>query len=199
MAASMPVTNNPDANKLLVSDPLALLIGMLLDQQVPMEWAFAGPLTLKERLGGTLDATAIAAMAPEELEALFTQKPALHRYPGSMAGRTHELCTFIAERYDGDAGKVWKGVRSGDELFRRVRELPGYGEQKAKILVAILAKRLGKAPAGWEEAATPYGDDQPRSVADVDGPGALERVRAFKQAQKQAAKDANASTRGARA
>ena len=107
--------------------------------------------------------------------------------------------TFIAERYDGDAGKVWKGVRSGDELFRRVRELPGYGEQKAKILVAILAKRLGKAPAGWEEAATPYGDDQPRSVADVDGPGALERVRAFKQAQKQAAKDAKASTRGARA
>ena len=187
-AKTMPVTDDPAANKLLVQDPLALLIGMLLDQQVPMEWAFAGPLTLKERLGGTLDARAIAAMPPDELEAVFRDKPALHRYPGSMAGRTHDLCAFIAEQYDGDAGKVWKGVRSGDELFRRVRELPGYGEQKAKILVAILAKRLGKAPAGWQEAAEPYGDDNPRSVADIDGPGALERVRAFKQAQKQQAK-----------
>ena len=187
-AKTMPVTNDPAANALLVQDPLALLIGMLLDQQIPMEWAFAGPRTLQERLGGTLDAKAIAAMPPDELEAVFKQKPALHRYPGSMAGRTQDLCAFIAETYDGDAGKVWKGVRSGDELFRRVRELPGYGEQKAKILVAILAKRLGKAPSGWQEVASPYGDDEPRSVADIDGPGALERVRAFKQAQKQAAK-----------
>jgi len=181
---TMPVTTNDEANALLVQDPLALLIGMLLDQQVPMEWAFLGPYTLRDRLGGTLDAAAIAAMDPTDLEAVFKAKPAMHRYPGSMAKRTHALCQFLVERYDGDAGKVWRNVRSGDELYRRLRELPGYGDEKAKIFLAILAKRLGKAPAGWEDAAAPFSDDQPRSVADISSPEALLRVRDFKKVMK---------------
>lgn len=148
-----------------------------------MEWAFKGPLTLSERLGG-LDANAIAAMDPEELVEVFVTKPALHRYPAAMARRTHELCQFLADNYDGDAAEVWKGVRSGEELYRRLRELPGYGEEKAKIFMAILAKRLGKAPRGWEEAAAPFSDDVPRSVADISSPEALQKVREWKKAQK---------------
>jgi uncharacterized HhH-GPD family protein len=183
-ARTLPVTGDPAADRLLVTDPLALLIGMLLDQQVPMEWAFRGPHTLAERLGGRLDAAAIAAMDPDELDAVFRAKPALHRYPGSMASRTQALCRFLVERYDGDAARVWKGVRDPAELLRRLRELPGYGEEKAKILLAVLGKRLGRAPKGWEEVAAPFGDDTPRSVADVDSPEALARVRAFKQAMK---------------
>ena len=182
-APSIPVTGIPEADRLLVTDPLALLIGMLLDQQVPMEWAFKGPLTLQERLGG-LDAGAIAAMDPEALVEVFCAKPALHRYPAVMARRTHELCQFLVEHYDGDAAKVWKGVRSGDELYRRLHELPGYGEEKAKIFLAILAKRLGKTPSGWEDAAAPFSDDVPRSVADISSPEALLKVREFKKAQK---------------
>ena len=184
---SLPVTGIPEADLLLVTDPLALLIGMLLDQQVPMEWAFKGPWTLTERLGN-LDARSIAAMDPDDFVAVFSEKPALHRFPGSMGKRTHELCTFIVDNYDGDAGKIWKGVRSGDELYARLRALPGYGDDKAKIFMAILAKRLGKKPAGWEEAAAPFSDDIPRSVADIGSPEALLRVREFKKAQKAAAK-----------
>lgn len=179
----MPVTGDPEADRLLVTDPLALLIGMLLDQQVPMEWAFRGPATLADRLGG-LDAAAIAGMDPEELEAVFRTKPALHRYPAAMARRTQELCAHVVERYDGDAGRIWRGARSGDALYARLRELPGYGEEKAKIFLAILAKRLGKRPAGWELAAAPFSDDQPRSVADIDSPEALLQVRAWKKARK---------------
>jgi uncharacterized HhH-GPD family protein len=178
------ITGDPDADKLLMDDPLALLIGMLLDQQVPMEWAFKGPATLKERLGGRLDAAEIAAMSPDEVVAVFVAKPALHRYPANMAKRTHELCTFLVEHYGGDAGAVWRGVRTGDELYRRVRELPGYGEDKTKIFVAILAKRLGKRPAGWEEVAAPFSDATPRSVADIDSPESLGRVREFKKMMK---------------
>lgn len=165
------------------TDPLALLVGMLLDQQVPMEWAFRGPESLRQRLG-ELDAAAIAAMDTEELEATFRAKPALHRYPAAMAKRTQALCRFLVERYDGDAAKVWKGVRSGDELLRRAEELPGFGQEKAKIFVALLAKRLGRAPKGWEEAAAPFSDAEPRSVADIDSPEGLERVRAWKKAMK---------------
>ena len=185
---TMPVTSNPDANKLLVTDPLALLIGMLLDQQVPMEWAFLGPYTLQERLGGTLDAAAIAAMDPEDLVAVFVAKPALHRYPAAMARRTHELCQHLVDTYDGDAGKVWRGVRTGDELYRRLRALPGYGDEKAKIFMAILAKRLGKKPKGWEEAAAPFSDATPRSVADVASAETLAQVREFKQLKKKQGK-----------
>jgi len=183
-AKKMPVTGDPEADRLLVTDPLALLIGMLLDQQVPMEWAFKGPATLKERLGGTLDAAAIAAMDPDDVVAVFVTKPALHRYPAAMAKRTHELCQFLVDNYDGDAGGVWRDVRTGDELFRRVRALPGYGEEKAKILVAILAKRLGRRPTGWELVAAPFSDDEPRSVADIDSAETLAKVREWKKMMK---------------
>lgn len=181
---TMPVTSIPEANQLLVDDPLALLIGMLLDQQVPMEWAFRGPWSLRDRLGGTLDARTIATMDPDELTAVFCAKPALHRYPAAMAVRTHELCAFVVDRYDGDAGKIWRRVRSGDELYARLRELPGYGDEKARIFVAILAKRLGRRPAGWEQAAAPFSDDQPRSVADISSPETFAEVRAWKQMMK---------------
>jgi uncharacterized HhH-GPD family protein len=181
---SIPITNNDEANELLVSDPLALLIGMLLDQQVPMEWAFLGPFSLQQRLGGTLDATAIAAMDPDDLVEVFVTKPALHRYPAAMARRTHELCQFIVDTYDGDPARIWRGVRTGDELYRRLRALPGYGDEKSRIFMAILAKRLGKKPAGWEDAASPFSDTTPRSVADIDSPEAFARVREFKKLKK---------------
>ncbi len=185
---AIPITGDDAADRLLQQEPLALLIGMLLDQQVPMEWAFRGPATLKERLGGSLDATAIAAMGEDDFVAVCAAKPAIHRFPASMGRRIHELCGFLVEHYDGDAAKVWKGVRSGDALYARLRELPGYGEEKSKIFMAILAKRLGKAPAGWEEAAAPFSDDQPRSVADVSSPETLLQVREWKQMMKAAKK-----------
>jgi uncharacterized HhH-GPD family protein len=180
----LPVTGDPDADRLLADDPLALLLGMLLDQQVPMEWAFRGPATLRARLGH-LDAARIAAMDPEELEAAFRQKPALHRYPKAMARRAQELCRHVVEVHGGDPARIWRDG-SADEVLARLRSLPGYGEEKAKILLAVLGKRFGAAPAGWEEAAAPFSDAQPRSVADVDSPEALARVRAFKQARKAA-------------
>jgi uncharacterized HhH-GPD family protein len=180
---AFPVTGDPDADRLLVEDPLALLIGMLLDQQVPMEWAFRGPATLSARLGG-LDAASIAAMAPDELVAVFRAKPALHRYPGSMAKRTHALCQVIVDTYRGDAARIWRRARDPEVVFERLRALPGYGDEKAKILLAVLGKRLGRAPVGWEPYAVPFSDSVPRSVADIDSPAALERVRQWKRAQK---------------
>jgi uncharacterized HhH-GPD family protein len=181
---AMPVTGEPEADALLVDNPLALLIGMLLDQQVPMEWAFRGPLTLKERLGGSLDAEAIAAMDSEKLETVFRDKPAMHRYPASMAKRTHALCAYVVEHYGGDAAAIWRGAPSGQETYRRLRELPGYGEEKSKIFLAILGKRLGQAAPGWEEAAAPFSDATPRSVADIDSAESMARVREFKRARK---------------
>jgi uncharacterized HhH-GPD family protein len=185
--AVLPVTGDPEADELLVTDPFALLVGMLLDQQVPMEWAFRGPATLRQRLG-TLDAQAIAAMSPEDVEAVFRQKPALHRYPASMGKRTHALATHIVENYRGDAAAIWRDVTGPKVLFDRLRELPGYGEEKAKIFLAMLGKRLGVAPPGWEQYAGPFGDSNPRSVADIDSPEALIRVRAWKQEQKKKGK-----------
>ncbi|MFZ4517357.1 MAG: HhH-GPD-type base excision DNA repair protein [Microthrixaceae bacterium] len=185
---AIPITGDDAVDRLLQQEPLALLIGMLLDQQVPMEWAFRGPATLKERLGGSLDAASIAAMDEDEFVAVCAAKPAIHRFPASMGRRIHELCAYLVEHYDGDAARVWKGVRSGDALYARLRELPGYGEEKSKIFMAILAKRLGKRPAGWEEAAAPFSDDQPRSVADVSSPETLLQVREWKQMMKAAKK-----------
>jgi uncharacterized HhH-GPD family protein len=185
-AAAIPVTGNPEADRLLAENPLALLIGMLLDQQVPMEWAFRGPLTLQQRLGSPLDAETIASMGPEKIEAIFRDKPAMHRYPGSMGKRTHALCAYVVEHYGGDAGAIWRDAPSGQEIYRRLRELPGYGEEKAKIFLAILGKRLGEAAPGWEEAAAPFSDATPRSVADVDSKESLARVREFKKARKAA-------------
>ena len=180
----MPVTGDPAADHLLVTDPLALVIGMLLDQQVPMEWAFKGPATLKDRLGGRLDAATIAAMDPDVFVAVCAEKPAIHRFPASMGKRIHELCTYLVDEYGGDAGKVWRNVKTGEDLYTRVRALPGYGDEKAKIFIAILAKRLGRAPAGWEAVAAPFSDGQPRSVADIGSPEDLQAVRAWKKAMK---------------
>jgi uncharacterized HhH-GPD family protein len=183
-APVMPVTNNDEANQLLLENPLALLVGMLLDQQVPMEWAFLGPHTLRERLGGPLDAATIAALDPAELEAHFRGPPALHRYPAAMARRTQALCQYLVDHHGGDAADVWTGAADGADLLERLRALPGYGAEKAKIFVAILAKRLGVRPAGWEAAASPFSDGVPRSVADIDSPEAFARVRAFKKEKK---------------
>jgi uncharacterized HhH-GPD family protein len=181
---TMPITGDPDADQLLMTEPLALLIGMLLDQQVPMEWAFKGPATLKARLGGTLDAGAIAAMDPDEVVAVFVAKPALHRYPAVMARRTHDLCVALVDDYGGDAGAVWRDVPTGAELYRRLRALPGYGDEKARIFMAILAKRLDQRPKGWQQAAAPFSDRTPRSVADIDSAESLAKVREFKKAMK---------------
>jgi uncharacterized HhH-GPD family protein len=184
MSAMLPVTGDPEADKLLVEEPLALMIGMLLDQQVPMEWAFAGPRTLRDRMGGRLDAADIAVTPPAELEALFKGPPALHRFPGSMAKRTQALCQYLVDDYGGDAAAVWSGVADGRELVARVRALPGFGADKSKIFSALLAKRFGVRPPGWEQATAPFSDDQPRSVADIDSTEALQQVRAWKKAMK---------------
>ena len=184
MAANVfPITGDPEADRLLVEDPLALLVGMLLDQQVPMSWAFRGPSTLRARLG-MLDASAIAVMDPDALDAVFREKPALHRYPGSMAQRTQALCQHLVAEYDGDAAKIWRRVQDPQVLLDRLRALPGFGDEKARIMMAVLGKRFGRAPSGWEAVAKPFGDSKPRSVADVSSPEALQRVRAWKQAQK---------------
>jgi uncharacterized HhH-GPD family protein len=182
--SAIPITGDAAADQLLEENPLALLIGMLLDQQVPMGWAFRGPFTLQERLGGALDAETVAALGPDKVEAIFRDKPAMHRYPGSMGRRTYALCAYVVEHYGGDAGAIWRDAPSGQEVYRRLRELPGYGEEKAKIFLAILGKRLGQAAPGWEEAAAPFSDATPRSVADVGSPESLARVREFKKARK---------------
>ncbi len=178
-------TQDRAANRLLARDPFALMLGMLLDQQVPMEWAFGAPATLRERLGGTLDTPTIAAMDPDELEAVFRAKPALHRYPGSMAKRAHALAVFLVDNYDGRAQNVWKGVKSGDELLARVKALPGYGNDKARIFVGLLGKRLGVQPPGWDVVAA----DWP-SIADVDSFERVLEIREKKKAAKAAKKAA---------
>jgi uncharacterized HhH-GPD family protein len=149
-----------------------------------MEWAFSGPLRLRDKLGGRLDAAEIAALDPATLETMFKGPPALHRYPGSMAKRTQALCQYLVDNYGGDAAAVWAGVDDGAELLRRVRDLPGFGADKSKIFTAMLAKRFGVRPPGWEEATAPFSDDQPRSVADIDSPETLQRVRSWKKAMK---------------
>ncbi|MFF1874661.1 HhH-GPD-type base excision DNA repair protein [Streptomyces sp. CB03911] len=192
MDITLRLAQQPEADALLGRSPLAALAGMLLDQQVPMEWAFSGPYTIARRLGrDDLDAHEIAAYDPEAFAALLSQKPAVHRYPGSMAKRLQQLCQFLVEHYDGDAAAVWEGVESGKELLTRLNELPGFGKQKAQIFLALLGKQFGVAPEGWREAAGPYGEQGcHRSVADITGPESLEQVRAYKQEAKRAAKKA---------
>jgi uncharacterized HhH-GPD family protein len=186
-AKSLPFTGDPQANKYLVEDPLALLIGMVLDQQVPLEKAFAGPWVLRERLGAELDAETIAAMAPDKLAALFVERPALHRFPGSMASRVQELARVLVDQYGGDAAAVWSTAKTGEELLQRVKALPGFGEQKARIFVALLGKQLGVRPKGWEDAAGKFGEPGSLiSVADIDSPDALQAVREHKRAMKAA-------------
>lgn len=179
------ITDDPEADTLLAKEPLALLIGMLLDQQVSMELAFAGPLKLHQRLGG-LDAAAIAAMDPDAFAAVCCEKPAIHRFPSSMAKRTQELCQALVDGYGGKADRVWKGARNGAELVARLEALPGFGKEKSRIFAAVLGKRVGVRPQGWEAAAAPFADEQPRSVADAVDQAALAEVRVWKRAKKAA-------------
>ena len=184
MRGDLYITGDPEADGLLNTDPLALLIGMLLDQQVPMEWAFGAPPKLKERLGGSLDAGRLAAMPLDELEVVFKGPPALHRFPGSMAKRTQQLCQHLVEHHDGRADALWEDDPTADDLFARLKAMPGYGVEKSKIFMALLAKRFAIRPAGWEEVSAPFSDEQRRSIADVDSPATLLEVRAFKKAKK---------------
>ena len=188
MGGTLYITGDPETDGLLNTDGTALLVGMLLDQQVPMEWAFAGPATLRRRLGH-LDARLIAALDPEAFVAVCAEKPAIHRFPASMGRRVHQLCKELASTYGGDGASVWADVVTGDELYARLRQLPGYGDEKARIFVAILGKRLGVQPEGWRETAGKFGGDVPRCVADIDSPGALAVVREWKKTQKAAGKD----------
>jgi uncharacterized HhH-GPD family protein len=188
MTGTLYITGDTEADDLLNSDANALLLGMLLDQQVPMEWAFAGPATLKQRLGH-LDPARIAGMNVDDFVAVCAEKPAIHRFPGSMGKRIHAVCVVLTSDYDGDAANLWADVDDGDELYRRLRELPGYGDEKSKIFVALLGKTQGVTPTGWRDAAGKFGDDTPRSVADVHDEVSLGEVREWKRAQKAAKKD----------
>ena len=188
MGLSLPV--GEEANALLTRSPLALLIGLLLDQQVTIEKAFSSPAVLVQRLGHEPDARELAGYDPEQLAAVFAERPALHRYPRAMAARVQDLARLITERYDGDAAAVWTGARTGAELLRRVAELPGFGAQKAQIFVALLGKQLGVRPRGWREAAGSFGARSSYcSVADIVDEVSLARVRAYKQQLKAAAKE----------
>ncbi len=180
----MPITwtGRPEADHLLESDPLALLIGLVLDQQVKMEKAFSGPYDLRERLGH-LDAVKIAHMDPERLDAVFRERPALHRFPGNMARRVQQLCRVIADRYGGDASAVWRDVPDGEELSRRISALPGFGEQKTLITIAVLAKKYGVTPAGWEAYAAKW-----HTVADVDSAESMAEAREVKRRMKREGK-----------
>ncbi|BCN56969.1 HhH-GPD-type base excision DNA repair protein [Prescottella equi] len=191
MALTLNLVGDPEADALLASDPLALLIGMLLDQQVPMETAFAGPKKLDDRLGG-LDVHKIAEMSPDDFIAVCAQPPAVHRFPKSMGERIQSLCGYIVEHYDGDTAAIWTSGRpSGKEVLKRLKALPEYGDQKARIFLALLGKQIGVQPEGWREAAGAYGDEgSRRSIADVVDRQTLLEVREFKQAAKAAAKAA---------
>src|SRR3981081_3135560 len=180
----MPIvwTDDPAANQLLETDPLALLIGLVLDQQVKMEKAFAGPYELRKRLGH-LDVRKIASMDPDRLNEVFRERPALHRFPGSMAGRVQALCKAIVDDYGGDAASVWKGARDGDDLAARIKKLPGFGDMKVKILVAVLAKKFGVKPRGWEKHAAGW-----HTVADVASVGTMAQHREGKREMKGKAK-----------
>jgi uncharacterized HhH-GPD family protein len=189
MTISLPI--DAEANDLLSRDPLALLLGMMLDQQVPLEKAFSGPRELARRLGHEPSAPELADFDPEELAAVFSERPALHRYPRAMAGRAQDLARLVVDRYDGDAAQLWSTAASGAELVRRLGELPGFGPVKAQIFAALLGKQLGVRPPGWREAAGPFGADGSRvSVADITDEDSLAEVRAYKLQRKAAAKTA---------
>ena len=192
---TLHLSQDDAADALLSRDPLALLLGMLLDQQFPMERAFAAPRLLADRLGvDTLSAAQVAECDPEVLLRHFQGPPALHRYPGSMATRAQELARVLVEGYGGRADALWADAPDGATLLRRLGELPGFGAQKARIFLALLGKQCGVTPPGWREAAGPYGEDGARrSVADVTDPTSLAEVRSTKQQAKQAAKAARAA------
>lgn len=184
---SLPIP--PEANALLDRDPLAVVIGMTLDQQVPLEKAFTSPYVLGQRLGHEPTATELAAFDADELVTIFSTPPALHRFPRAMAARVQEVCQVIVSRYDGEAARLWSDATSGAELLKRIKALPGFGTQKAQILVALLGKRYGVQPAGWREAAGHYGEEgSHRSVADIVDDESLLKVRTYKKAMKAEAK-----------
>jgi uncharacterized HhH-GPD family protein len=187
MTMSLPI--DAAANELLSTNPLALLIGMTLDQQDKLEKAFNSPYVLAQRLGHVPTAEELASFDTDELVAIFAKPPALHRFPKSMAGRVQEVCRALVDRYDGDAANLWQDVDSGAELVKRVASLPGFGKQKSQIFTALLGKQFGVRPPGWREAAGHYGEEGSfRSVADVVDGASLERVRTYKKEMKGAAK-----------
>jgi uncharacterized HhH-GPD family protein len=182
---ALHLSQDAEADTFVSGNSLGLLIGMILDQQITIEKAFSSPAELARRLGGTLDAAAIAAVPLDELTEVFRERPALHRYPGSMAGRVQEVCRVIAADYGDQADAIWKGVKTGQELMDRLKALPGFGDQKAKIFTALLGKQLGVRPVGWQKASTPYSDDGAfLSVADITSTETLDKVRANKRANK---------------
>jgi uncharacterized HhH-GPD family protein len=189
--AKLQLVQDPAADALLESNPFALLIGMMLDQQYPMEHAFAGPKKIADRIGG-FDVHEIADYDPEQFAALCSKTPAIHRFPGSMATRVQALAQIIIDDYDGNAAALWTaGKPDGPEVLRRIKGLPGFGEQKAKIFLALLGKQYGVTPQGWREAAGDYGTAGSfLSVADVVDPGSLEKVRSYKKQKKAKAKAA---------
>jgi uncharacterized HhH-GPD family protein len=185
------IAGDESADKVLDEYPFALVIGMMLDQQYGMEHAFRGGHKVLSRFG-TLEPAAIAAADPDSFRELCSQPPAIHRFPGSMAGRLQDLAALVETRYGGDVTRLWTEASTGKELLRRVQELPGFGKQKAQIFVALLAKQLGVRPEGWQAAAGDYALDGYRSVADVVDPESLQKVREFKQQKKAAAKSSSA-------
>ncbi|HET6531238.1 MAG TPA: HhH-GPD-type base excision DNA repair protein [Actinoplanes sp.] len=187
MTMSLPIA--AEANELLSENPLALLIGMTLDQQDKLEKAFSSPYVLSQRLGHVPTAHELADFDTDELVAIFAKPPALHRFPKAMAGRVQEVCRALVDRYDGDAANLWTGVDSGAELVKRVASLPGFGKQKSQIFTALLGKQFGVQPPGWREAAGAYGEEGSyRSVADIVDAASLDRVRSYKKEMKAAAK-----------
>jgi uncharacterized HhH-GPD family protein len=185
---SIRIAQDAHADEVLSASSFALLVGMLLDQQYPMEHAFRGPAKILDRFG-SLDPAAVASADPEEFAALCSTPPAIHRFPGSMAARVQALATVVVEEYDGHAERLWEEAGSGKELLRRLQALPGYGKQKAQIFTALVGKQLGVRPDGWEQAAGDYAETGSyRSVADVVDGTSLEKVRSFKKEKKAAAK-----------
>ena len=184
MGIELHITGDTAADALLSEDPLALLLGMLLDQQVPMETAFAGPAKIRDRMGGSLNPHVIAEFDPDSFVELCKQSPSVHRFPGSMAARIQALCMAVSDDWGGDASAIWHHA-DGAEVLARLKALPGFGDQKAKIFLALLGKRYGVDAAGWQEASAPYGEEGSyRSVADIVDTESLGKVRAFKKAAK---------------
>ena len=192
--ATLRLSMDPDADKLLSDDPLALLIGMVLDQQIPLEWAFTGPKTIRDRLGHDLDVKELASMDPDAFVKVCLGPPAVHRFPAANAQRIQDLCQIIVDEYDGDAAAIWDTAADGKELLKRVKALPGFGDMKAKIFVALLGKQLKVTPKGWKEAAGDFAKAGTfMSVADITDEKSLGKVRSYKQQKKAAAKAAAAA------
>jgi len=185
--ATVTITQDPAADALLSDNPFALVVGMILDQQYPMEHAFRGPAKVLDRLG-SFEPAEIAAADPEEFAAMAATTPAIHRFPGSMAARLQEVARIVVDEYDGDASRIWTGASDARDLMRRVQALPGFGKQKAQIFVALLAKQLGVRPEGWESLVGDYALEGHRSVADVTDEVSLQKVRDFKKQKKAAAR-----------